>query len=58
MLPFNIDRSSTPDTRLEDIKRPFNRSLHAEEPALHYHSPTPFSESLPSLDFSQTPSLA
>ncbi|KAJ9478685.1 hypothetical protein PHBOTO_002186 [Pseudozyma hubeiensis] len=25
MLPFNIDRSSTPDTRLEEVRRPFSR---------------------------------
>nr|CDI56363.1 hypothetical protein BN887_00555 [Melanopsichium pennsylvanicum 4] len=24
VLPFSIDRSSTPDTRLEEVKRPFN----------------------------------
>lgn len=27
-LPFNIDRSSTPDTRLEEVRRPFSRPVH------------------------------
>lgn len=28
VLPFTIDRSSTPDTRLEEVRRPFSRPCH------------------------------
>ncbi|KAF6767433.1 hypothetical protein PSEUBRA_004811 [Kalmanozyma brasiliensis GHG001] len=31
MLPFAIDRSSTPDTRLEDVKRPFSRAVFSDD---------------------------
>lgn len=38
MLSFNIDRSSTPDTRLEDVKRPYNRpTVHYQYPSLSTH---------------------
>ncbi|SJX66007.1 uncharacterized protein SRS1_13449 [Sporisorium reilianum f. sp. reilianum] len=43
MLPFNIDRSSTPDTRLEEIRRPFTRPVYSDEhpsqpPSLPYYA--------------------
>ncbi|SOV09043.1 uncharacterized protein UDID_03711 [Ustilago sp. UG-2017a] len=44
MLPFSIDRSSTPDTRLEDVKRPFNRSMYHDEPSSHFPPQSPFPE--------------
>ncbi|KAJ1020116.1 hypothetical protein NDA16_004396 [Ustilago loliicola] len=44
MLPFSIDRSSTPDTRLEDVKRPFNRSIYHDERSSHFPSQSPFPE--------------
>ncbi|CDS00425.1 uncharacterized protein SPSC_01665 [Sporisorium scitamineum] len=47
MLPFNIDRSSTPDTRLEEVRRPFTRPVysedHSSQPPLHPYYADSFS---------------
>ncbi|TKY87746.1 hypothetical protein EX895_003327 [Sporisorium graminicola] len=42
ILPFNIDRSSTPDTRLEEVRRPFTRPIYSDDhlsqpPSHHYY---------------------
>lgn len=47
MLPFAIDRSSTPDTRLEEVKRPFSRPVFTDDPSSqpssHFHYTDPLS---------------
>lgn len=58
MLPFTIDRSSTPDTRLEDVKRPFNRPNYYDDRASHFSPPSaslPLPSTMPS---PPSPSLA
>lgn len=52
-LPSPIDRSSTPDTRLEDVKRPFNRPFYAEPyTAQPSSNPPEFTVHTPSSSFS------
>ncbi|SPO32176.1 uncharacterized protein UTRI_02733 [Ustilago trichophora] len=46
MLPFAIDRSSTPDTRLEDVKRPFNRPIYSDDCSSHHPSTASFADPL------------
>lgn len=52
MLPFSIDRSSTPDTRLEDVKRPVTRPSYPDWRVHPLEQGSPDLESLASVKHS------